>query len=293
MFDNKGDVLLAQGDLPGALKSYRDSLAISEQAHETGSWQCRLAARSFGELRQSRRRAEGSRQSAWSAQELPRQPGYSRQARETGPWQCWLAARSLCQLQQSRQRAEGSRRSAGALKSYRDSLAIARSSPKQDPGNAGWQRDLSVSYDKVGDVLSAQGNLPARSRATATAWLFREARQAGPWQCRLAARSLGQLRQSRRRAERPGRSGGALKSYRDSLAIARSSRKQDPGNAGWQRDLSVSYDNVGDVQSAQGDLAGALKSYRDSLAIRDKLAKQDPAMPAGRAISRFLIGEPA
>ena len=52
--------------------------------------------------------------------------------------------------------------------------------------------------------------------------------------------------------------------------------KQDPGNAGWQRDLSVSYDRVGDVQRAQGDLAGALKSYRDSLGIREKLAKQDP-----------------
>ena len=28
--------------------------------------------------------------------------------------------------------------------------------------------------------------------------------------------------------------------------------------------LSVSYNKVGNVQSAQGDLAGALKSYRDS-----------------------------
>jgi hypothetical protein len=26
---------------------------------------------------------------------------------------------------------------------------------KADPGNAGWQRDLSVSYNKVGDVLVA------------------------------------------------------------------------------------------------------------------------------------------
>ena len=39
-------------------------------------------------------------------------------------------------------------------------------------------------------------------------------------------------------------------------------------------------DRVGDVQSAQGDLAGALKSYRDSLAILEKLAKQD----AGNAV---------
>jgi tetratricopeptide (TPR) repeat protein len=38
----------------------------------------------------------------------------------------------------------------------------------------------------------------------------------------------------------------------------------------------VSYNKVGDVQSAQGDLAGALKSYRDSLGIAEKLAKLDP-----------------
>ena len=50
----------------------------------------------------------------------------------------------------------------------------------------------------------------------------------------------------------------------------------DPGNAGWQRDLSVSLNKVGDVLVAQGDLAGALKSYRDGLAIADRLAKSDP-----------------
>ena len=52
--------------------------------------------------------------------------------------------------------------------------------------------------------------------------------------------------------------------------------KADPGNAGWQRDLSVSYDKVGDVLVAQGNLAEALKSYRDGLAIAERLAKADP-----------------
>ena len=28
---------------------------------------------------------------------------------------------------------------------------------KSDPDNAGWQRDLSVSYNKVGDVLESAG----------------------------------------------------------------------------------------------------------------------------------------
>ncbi len=50
----------------------------------------------------------------------------------------------------------------------------------------------------------------------------------------------------------------------------------DPGHAGWQRDLSVSYIKVGNVQVAQGDQSGALKSYRDSLAIRERLARSDP-----------------
>jgi tetratricopeptide (TPR) repeat protein len=89
-----------------------------------------------------------------------------------------------------------------------------------DPGNAYRQRNLSVSYNKVGDVQVARGDMA-----------------------------------------------GALKSYRDSLAIFERLATSDPGNAGWQRDLSVSYNNVGDVQVAQGNLPEALKSYRDSLAI--------------------------
>ena len=32
---------------------------------------------------------------------------------------------------------------------------------KADPGNAAWQRDVSVWHNKIGDVLVAQGNLPA------------------------------------------------------------------------------------------------------------------------------------
>ncbi len=50
----------------------------------------------------------------------------------------------------------------------------------------------------------------------------------------------------------------------------------DPGNAGWQRDLSVAYNKIGDVLVAQGNLPEALKSYREALAIADRLAGADP-----------------
>jgi hypothetical protein len=47
---------------------------------------------------------------------------------------------------------------AGALASYRKGLAIGETLAKRDPENTQWQRDLSVSHDRIGDVLVAQGD---------------------------------------------------------------------------------------------------------------------------------------
>jgi tetratricopeptide (TPR) repeat protein len=75
---------------------------------------------------------------------------------------------------------------------------------------------------------------------------------------------------------KPAGSAEALKSYRGGLAIVDHLAESDLGNAGRQRDLSLSYSKVGDVLVAQGNLAEALKSYRDGLAIADRLATADP-----------------
>jgi hypothetical protein len=45
-----------------------------------------------------------------------------------------------------------------ALKFYRDELAIADRLAEADPGNAGWQRDLSVSFAKLAIVFQKIGN---------------------------------------------------------------------------------------------------------------------------------------
>jgi len=55
-----------------------------------------------------------------------------------------------------------------ALKTFRDGSGC-RASGTGRPGNAGWQRDLSVSYNKIGDVLVDQGNLPEAVNRSATA----------------------------------------------------------------------------------------------------------------------------
>ena len=155
------------------------------------------------------------------------------------------------------------------------------------PGEGENERDLSVSYNKVGDVQVAQGDLPSGAEILSRQPRHRRAPgEIRSRQRRLAARSVGVLRQGRRRA------GGAGRSHRGAEILSRRPRhrerlaKSDPGNAGWQRDLSVSYDKVGDVQVAQGDLPAALKSYRDSLAIASGWRSPIPATPAGSAICR-------
>ena len=61
---------------------------------------------------------------------------------------------------------------------------------------------------------------------------------------------------------------GALAAYQADLAIAEGLVKRDPTNTEWQRDLSVSHSQIGDVMVAQGDGAGALTAYQAGLVDR-------------------------
>jgi tetratricopeptide (TPR) repeat protein len=277
MFENQGDVLRAQGDLPGALKSYRDSFAIREKLSKqdpgNADWQRNLSLSyiRLGDVQRDQGDLAGAlksyRDSLAIAEKLSKQePG-------NAGWQSDLS------FSHSRvgdvQGDQGDL--AGALKSYRDSLAIRETLSKQDPGNTGWQSDLSFSYDNVGDVQRDQGDLAGALKSYRDSLAIREKlSKQDPsntsWQRDLSFSydNVGNVQRDQ------GDLAGALKSYRGSLAIREKLSKQDPSNTGWQRNLSVSYDNVGNVQRDQGDLAGALKSHRDSLAIAEKLSKQDP-----------------
>jgi len=145
------------------------------------------------------------------------------------------------------------------------------------PADAQWQRDLSVSYERLGDVQQAQGDLAGALASYRQSLTIREKlTQQDPgnaeWQRDLSVsyERLGDVQQAQ------GDLAGALASYQQSLTIREKLTQQDPGNAQWQRDLSVSYERLGNVQQAQGDLAEALASHRQSLAIREKLTQQDP-----------------
>jgi tetratricopeptide (TPR) repeat protein len=166
---------------------------------------------------------------------------------------------------------------AEALEAYQEGLALAERLAKDDPSNAGWQRDLSVSYEKVGNVLIAQGKLAEALASSQDSLAIRERlAKADPgnagWQRDLSVsyNQVGDVLIAQ------GKLAEALASYQESLAIRERLAKADPGNAGWQRDLSISHERVGIVQKAQGKLAEALASYQESLAIAERLAKADP-----------------
>jgi len=171
----------------------------------------------------------------------------------------------------------------GALDAAREAVAIMEALSASDPGNAGWRRDLSVSYGKVGNVLVTQGDLPGALKAYRDSLAIIEKLSASDpsnteWQRDLSVSNMEVGNVLVARGDLPV----ALEAYRDSLAIVEKLSASDPGNVGWRRDLSVSYEKVGNVLVAQGDLPGALNAYHESLAIIEKLSASDPGNASWR-----------
>jgi tetratricopeptide (TPR) repeat protein len=68
----------------------------------------------------------------------------------------------------------------------------------------------------------------------------------------------------------------ALKSFRDSLAIAERLAQSDPGNAGWQRDLAVSHAKLAGALRKGGEKAKALDALRQGRAIMARMTTLSP-----------------
>jgi tetratricopeptide (TPR) repeat protein len=135
-----------------------------------------------------------------------------------------------------------------ALKSYRDSLAIAERLAASDRSNTGWQRDLSRSYSSIGDVLMVQGKsdeaLKSYQDGLAIAeWLTSADPNYAGWQRNLSTsyNSIGDVLVAQGKLEE------ALKSYRNSLAITERLVALDRSNSQWQNDLQYSTHGIGSL----------------------------------------------
>jgi tetratricopeptide (TPR) repeat protein len=139
---------------------------------------------------------------------------------------CWLAQGDL----------------AAALTSFAASHDIFKRLAAADPGNAGWQRDLSVSHERIGGVLVEQGDLAAALKSFAASLAIDERLAAADpghagWQRELSVshNKIGDVLVAQ------GDLAAALTSFAASHDIFKRLAAADPGHAGWQRDLAFSH----------------------------------------------------
>ena len=160
---------------------------------------------------------------------------------------------------------------------YQASLDIRVKLAAADPANTGWQRDLSISRTSSGTWRPMPGTRPPPATTTRPASTSPNGwppptrpTPDGSATCPSAGTSSGTWR------PRPGTWPPPATTTRPPRHPARLAAA-DPANTGWQRDLSVSHNKLGDIAAAAGDLAAARDHYQASLDIAARLAAADPA----------------
>ena len=145
-----------------------------------------------------------------------------------------------------------------------------------------YERDLSISYERLGDICKAQGDLSGAKDYYLKALAIRE-RLAAESETTQAQRDLSiSFNKLGGICEAQGDLSGAKDYYLKALAIReRLAAESETTEA--QRDLSISFNKLGDICTAQGDLSGAKVFYNKSLTIYENLAKDSDDYLAKRA----------
>jgi tetratricopeptide (TPR) repeat protein len=89
----------------------------------------------------------------------------------------------------------------------------------------------------------------------------------------------------RRPAGEGGDLAGAKARYEQYLEITERLARDNPGSASAQRDLSISYNSLGDVLREGGDLAGVKARYEEGLEISERLARDNPGSAAAQILA--------
>jgi tetratricopeptide (TPR) repeat protein len=155
-FQEVGHVLVAQGNLTKALKSYRDSLAIMERLAKAdpnnADWQrdLSISSRKIGDVLVAQGNLTEALKSYRDALTIAER--LVNADPNNADWQHNLSV-SYGKVGNALV-AQGNLTE--ALKSYRDSLAIMERLAKADPNNAVWQRALAISNEQLGDICAEQ-----------------------------------------------------------------------------------------------------------------------------------------
>lgn len=272
-----GHVRIAEGDLPGAMEVFRESLdlarKLAQSDPENVQFQRELGTRHFwvGKVLWDQGDLEGAleqfrSQLAIAERLLGREP-------DNLDLQLYaaFAQNNLSFIHRARGDLQA------ALAAYRANLAIKRRVAEREPENSKRQLSLANQYNLVGWILLELGDLDGAQenfladQAIAKAWVARDSENPG-WQEQLAHSHnfVGRVLEIR------GEHEAAWDQYQAHLKIAESLVARDPEQASWQRHLEVARNRIAEMLEARGDLPAALSQARQALDIAQSLAAKDP-----------------
>lgn len=266
--EKMGDILYEQGKLDSALGRYRESFNIREklarQDRENATLQLKLsfsyadigdiltaqgeAARAESKLATAESKWSDALQNYDSAleirQELANQDpnAFDRQRYMSN---CLLQIGHVLQARGEPKDLEK------GLADYRKSLAINKALFIKDPKNAMWKRDYSISLEREGDVLKAQGKCAEALSSYQHSLSLRQELLSvdganSMWQSDVSWSYLeiGDALSDQKDFQQ------ALENYQKSLKIAERLTKSDPTNDEWQTNLALIQSRLQKVKAA-------------------------------------------
>jgi tetratricopeptide (TPR) repeat protein len=148
---------------------------------------------------------------------------------------------------------------------------------EQDKTNSDWQFDLSLCYERIGEVLEASGKLPEalenyQDGIAICKRLIEQDKTNSDWQWALSLsyQKLGDVLLAQSDPS------GALENFRNEFAIIEKLARQDPSNAGWQTAAALNRYSIGKVliRLRDGDLDEAKRLILEGLDIMASLERQ-------------------
>ncbi|HWX34482.1 MAG TPA: hypothetical protein VNZ53_44525 [Steroidobacteraceae bacterium] len=164
-----------------------------------------------------------------------------------------------------------------ALHQYRRDLQIRNHLSEKEPENPDWQYGLAQAHTRIGQVLSAQGDLPAAlAEHRADLKIVQDLVKRDPGNARWQQDLVGVHYDIGDVLEDQGNPIAASVEYRAGLDIAKPLAEKDPVSAEWQSELEVGHGKLGDADMVQGNFVAAFAEYRTSFEIMRHLAESDP-----------------
>lgn len=162
----------------------------------------------------------------------------------------------------------------GALISYRKALAIRESLFALTPKDIQTRQNLALSYEKVGDVLWAQGDNTESQKSYRKALAICEelAIENNNFDTYNFVRLYNRIGYTQEQARDFS---GAIESYQKSLSYMENLAAAEHANAKYKRGLAIGYIKIGDVLHLTKKFPESYEKFQKCLALFEELANAD------------------